>query len=163
MNFTVRHIGFAMVAALLVGAATDVYAQAQKVRLTGLNDVTFGTVGFGGDAVAAQSVCAFSSTRSKSYTITAFGSAPGSNFALSSGRDDLPFDLQWSPSPGQTSGDALTPNSVAGPYASIARHQRCNNGPPSSASLIVIIRSSDSAAATAGVYSGSVTLLLAPM
>ena len=163
MNFAVRHIGLTIVAALLVGAATDVHAQSQKVRLTGLTDVTFGTVGYGGDAVSAQSVCAFSSTRSNSYTISAFGSGAGSDFTLSSGRSELPFHVQWSPSPGQTSGDPLAPNGVAGPYVSNARHQRCNNGPPSSASLIITIRSADSAAAAAGVYSGSLTLVLAPM
>ena len=163
MNFAVTHIGLAVFAALLVGAATDVQAQSQKVRLSGLSDVSFGTIGYGGDAISAQSVCAYSSTRSQSYTVTAVGSGRGSDFALSSEQNALSFDLQWSPLPGQMNGDALVPNVNAGPYVSGATHQRCNNGPSTSASLIITIRSADSAAAAAGVYSGSITLLMAPM
>jgi hypothetical protein len=45
---------------------------------------------------------------------------------------------------------------------SSATQQTCTNGPATSASLVVILRSAALAGATAGTYTGTVTLVVGP-
>ena len=72
----------------------------------------------------------------------------------------MAYDVQWSGSPGQSSGAQLTPNVPLTGQVSTASQQTCNNGPVSSASLIVILRSAALSSATAGTYNGTLTLLV---
>lgn len=146
----------AMVAAPALGASNN-------VRITNLSDVAFGTLAnLGSDAVSIQNVCVFANTASNGYTITASGSSSGGSFALGSGPNLLDYEVQWSPSPGQSSGTALSPNvSLTGLFTT-ATQQTCNSGPASSASLILVLRSSALSSAAAGSYSGTLTLVLGP-
>ena len=133
-----------------------------KVRLTNLQDIQLGTLGIGGDVVAAQNVCAFSGANTNGYFVSGSGSGPGGTPALQSPAGTLPIELQWSGQSGQTSGSLVT-SSLTGPFYSVATHQFCNSGPSTSASLIVRIREGNISAAPAGLYSGSITIILAPL
>lgn len=138
-------------------------AQSQRVRLTGLSDVAFGTLGVGGDAVASQSVCAFSSTNTGGYTVTALSAGQGGAFELTSAVGALRFDMMWAGSPNQQLGTLLGNGQNSAPFYSLASHHSCNNGPATSASAIVRFRQNDIENAAAGGYSGTVTLILAPV
>ena len=144
---------------LLFGIAT---AAAQNVRLTNLSDVAFSTVALGVDSVRAQSVCAFSSSATRGYNIKASGSGANSDFTLSNGASLLSYEVQWAATSGQPNGTPLIKNVPLNGLTSTATQQQCNSGPASSASLIVIIRSDAASSATAGSYSGNLTLVIAP-
>ena len=149
-----------MLAAVMAAPAT---AASNNVRISNLGDVAFGTlVDFGADAVSSQSVCVFAHTDTGGYRITASGSSSDGSFVLGSGPNLLDYEVQWSQSPGQSSGTQLSPNVTLTGMVSSATQQSCNNGPASSASLIVILRSPALSNAAAGSYSGTLTLLVGP-
>ena len=142
-------------------SAVPTLAASNKVRITNLSDVAFGTVAnFSVDAVRSESVCVYANTNSSGYYVTATGTGSSGAFQLSSGTASMPYVVQWSASPGQSSGVELTPNLPLTGQVSTASHQTCNNGPVSSASLIVVLRSAALSSATAGSYSGTLTLLV---
>jgi hypothetical protein len=153
-------IGIAIVALL---APQSLSAQSNSVRVTQLSDVAFGALAnLGVDAVQTQSICVFAHTANDGYRVTATGSAPNGAFALSSGASLLDYEVQWSPSPGQSTGSQLSPNSTLTGLTSSATQQTCNNGPATSASLIVVLRSAALSSARAGSYSGTLTLIIGP-
>jgi spore coat protein U-like protein len=151
------------VASALLQWPAPALAASDKVRITGLADLAFGTIGnLGVDAVRSESLCLYSSSTTNGYNVTASGTSPGGAFQLTSGGLSLPFEVQWSSSAGQSSGLQLSPNLPLTGQVSTATQQACGSGPATSASLIVILRSSALSSATAGTYSGTVTLLVAP-
>ncbi|QNP44553.1 hypothetical protein H9L15_15770 (plasmid) [Sphingomonas daechungensis] len=148
---------------LLAAAVAPSPAAAQRVRITKLSDVAFGSLtNLGVDAVRNQSVCVFSQAATRGYHVTATGSAPGGSFALLSGGNQLAYDVQWSPSAGQSSGTQLSPNVTLTGLTSTATQQSCNSGPATSASLIVVLRSTTLSNARAGSYAGTLTLVIGP-
>lgn len=150
-----------MLASVLLLHCSPAIAASNKVRITNLTDVAFGTVAsLNTDAVSSQSLCLYADTNSNGYNITATGTGPGGTFALSSGLSSLSYDVLWSSSPGQSSGTQLTPQVPLTGQVSTARQQTCNNGPATSASLVVVLRSAALSSATAGTYSGTLTLLV---
>lgn len=144
--------------ALLLAAAP---AHAQKVRLTDVSNVNFGTLAnLEADHAQSQSVCAFSS--SARYSVRATGSGTGGAFSISSGSRTLDYEVQWSSSPGQASGAALSSGVTRGGFTSGAKNHQCKGGPSAAATLIVILRGASVSRATAGSYSGTLTIILAP-
>ena len=148
--------------ALLVGAGTANGAS-NKVRITGISDVPFGTIGnLSVDAVQSQSLCLYANTDTNGYNITATGIGPGGGFELTSGSQPLSFDVAWSSSAGQSSGTAVTPNVPLTGQVSDATTQSCSSGPATSASLVIILRAAALSSATAGTYNGTLTLVVGP-
>lgn len=147
----------------LFAAAVPASAANDKVRITALSDVAFGTIAnLSVDAINSQSVCVYSSSATSGYHVTASGDGPSGAFQLLSGAQVLPFDVQWSATSGQTSGTELSPNVPLTGQVSTASQQTCNSGAASSASLVVILRASALTSASAGTYSGTLTLLVGP-
>jgi hypothetical protein len=143
--------------------AAPAFAASNKVRITKLTDVAFGTVAnLALDAIRNQSLCLFADTNTGGYNITAAGTGPGGAFVLASGASSMSYEVQWSSSSGQSSGTQLAPNLPLGGQVSGAAQQTCNTGPATSASLIVILRSPALASATAGSYNGTLTLVVGP-
>lgn len=142
---------------------TTAPAAAQQARITNLSDVTFGTLSnLAVDTSKSQSVCAYSTGTLKRYHVTATGSGTGGAFTLASSGATLPYEVQWNQSPEQTSGTSLTAGVALTAQTSTATQQTCNSGPATTASLIVLLRAATLTAATAGVYSGTLTIILAP-
>ena len=145
---------------LLVQPAT---AASNKVRVTSLTDVAFGTIAnLNTDAIQSQSVCVYADTSTNGYNVTATGTGAGGAFQLFSGAASISYDVLWSSSAGQTSGAQLTPNVPLTGQVSGATHQSCSNGPATSASLVVVLRSTALSSAQAGTYSGTLTLVIGP-
>jgi hypothetical protein len=135
---------------------------ADKARLTDLQDVAFGTIAGTADQSASQSVCAYSSSSAGGYSVTATGDGSGGAFTLSSGAAQLPYEVLWAGSANQTTGLTLVAGATMPGFISGASQQTCNSGPAASASLTVVIRSSALVSATAGSYSGSLQITIAP-
>jgi hypothetical protein len=135
-------------------------AYAQGVQVTGLSDVAFGTIGsFGSDLVRSQSICAFSGLLGGRYSVTASGSGAGGAFTLSNGAAALPYEVQWNTTAGQSSGIGLTANVPLGGQTMLLS---CPVLQTTNTSLIVILRAAQLHVATAGNYSGTLTVILAP-
>jgi hypothetical protein len=146
-----------------LSVAAPAAAASNKVRITQLSDVAFGTIAnLGRDAVQSQSLCLYSDSATNGYHVTASGTGPGGAFELSSGAGVLAYEVQWSSSAAQSSGVQLWPNVPLSGQVSAATQQTCNNGPASSASLILILRAAALSGATAGSYNGTLTLLVGP-
>ena len=150
--------------AFATSAANAQSTGADRVRISGLSDAAFGTITtFAADAVRSQSICLYAKAPpANNYRITASGSGSGGAFQLSSGTEALPYEVQWSNSPGQISGVQLSPNVPLTGLPNTARSADCSKGPATTATLIVVLRSNALAGAIAGSYSGSLTLLVAP-
>ncbi len=135
-----------------------------RVRISGLKDVTFSDVDPSTAASNAQSVCVWSNTSTRGYSITATGSGAGSAFTLSSSSlPVVPYTVQWAPTSGQTSGTSLSAGSALTGQTSTATNSDCSAGPLATASLVVSMGSSTLQSMTSGVtYNGSLTLLVAP-
>jgi hypothetical protein len=159
-----RLLALASGAALaMLACASPALAASNKVRLTGLSDVGFGTLAnLAADALRSQSLCLYADTPTNGYSITAIGSGSGSAFELNSGARTLPFDVAWNSVAGQSSGAQLSPNVPLTGQTSTATQQTCNNGPATSASLIVVLRSTALSNAMAGTYAGTLTLIVGP-
>ena len=148
---------------LLLAAAPALANPTDKVRITGLSDVAFGSiVNLGADASRTQSICLYSGSSTNGYNVTATGSGSGGAFQLTSGSLSMPFEVQWSSSAAQSSGTQLNPSTPLTGQVSTATQQTCSSGPAASASLIVVLRSSALSSAAAGTYAGSLTLLIGP-
>jgi hypothetical protein len=147
----------------LLLASGPAHSASNKVRISNLSDVAFGTVAnLGVDALRSQNVCLYADTATNGYNVTAAGTGPGGAFQLSSGPAAMSYEVQWSSSSGQSSGAQLTPNVPLTGQVSAATHQTCSNGPATSASLIVLLRSTALSSATAGTYNGTLTLVVGP-
>lgn len=155
-------IPWLVVTASLVQSGPALSAPGDKANLSGLADVTFGTIGTFNDRFSSQSVCAYSASSTSRYSVTALGNGPGGSFALTSGSAQLPYEVLWSPFPGQTNGTNLVAGSTQPGLDSGATQKTCNNGPSTSASLTVVLRSSALSSARAGNYSGTLQLTIAP-
>ena len=139
------------------------HAQSNNVRITKLSDVSFGLIAdLGSHAVRSQDVCLFAQTATRGYNIRGVGSGPGGSYDLTSGSTFLPYEVQWSSVAGRTTGSDLPANGVLTGQISSATQQECKNGPSTSASLIVILSSDALSSATAGSYSGTLTLVVGP-
>jgi hypothetical protein len=160
---TPARLARAVACAAAVLLAAPVAAASNKVRITNLSDVAFGSVlNLGADAVRTQNVCLFADTNTNGYNITASGTGPSGAFELQNGTASMAYEVQWSSSSGQNSGARLDPNVPLTGQVSIATHQTCANGPANTASLVVVLRSTALSSASAGTYNGSLTLVVGP-
>jgi len=158
--------GSFLILTLVVGAlgagAIAPPARAANARITGLRDVSFGLIAGTADQTASQNVCAFSSSNTNGYSVSALGSAGGGAFELSSGSAQLPYEVLWADSANQSGGTSLVAGTTTGGFISVATRQTCNRGPRSSASLTVVIRSATLSTARAGTYTGTLQITIAP-
>lgn len=134
-------------------------AAADKVKVADLVDVSFGTINnLSVDNVSAQNVCAHS--QSDRYSVTATGSGSNNSFALSAGNSSLTYDVQWAGTAGRTTGTPLA-SGVSSVSFTTSSNQNCSGG--ATASLIIVLRATELQSATALAYSGTLTIMLAPL
>ncbi|MEI5688547.1 hypothetical protein [Sphingomonas kyungheensis] len=137
-------------------------AAAQQVQITRLGDYAFGLVGVDQDISSSRSLCVSAANLTGRYSVTASGSGAGQAFTLAGAGAPLPFEAQWSGSAGQTSGTALVPGvALTGQTTTLlGLNLSCALG-NDSASLTIVLRATALGRATAGAYSGTLTLLIA--
>jgi hypothetical protein len=156
-----------MAAAFAVALCATSAKAADQVRISGLSNVAFGTItSFAADTVRSQSICIYAkSPPNNNYRVTAAGSGTDGAFLLSAGSSTLPYEVQWSDTPSQTSGTQLVANQpLTGQHSNAGSGSAddCSNGPASTASLILIVRSAALGTATSGTYNGTLSLVIAP-
>ena len=145
------------------GPVTSTASVPSRTRITGLSDVTFANQDPTTAASSAQSVCVWSNTATKGYTVTATGDGASNAFTLSNGSKTVAYSVAWNASSGQTSGTALNTGVASAGLVSSATHQTCTSGPSASASLIVGIDTANLGSMDAGSdYTGVLTLVVTP-
>jgi spore coat protein U-like protein len=156
-----RRFARGLIVGLAFASAMSAPAFGQRVRVSSLTDLSFGTLAsVQSDHRQSQSICVYSNGQTSGYSISAWGSGSAGAFELSNGPNTLHYDVEWSPVSGQTAGTNLVANVPLTGQVSGAGHQTCNNGPATSASLIVILRGVDLSQAREGNYTGSLSLLI---
>lgn len=151
-------------AALLacVVAPTPALAQANKVRISDLTDVAYGTIiSLQTDNRRAQSICVSANAVAGLYSVTASGTGPGGALELSSGASSLPYSVEWSPAPGQANGSNLIANTALVGQSTPEKQQDCKARGLQTASLVVILRGTELSRALQGAYQGTLTILIA--
>lgn len=145
------------------GSVTINASVPNRIQLTGLSDVSFLNQDPAVAAANAQNVCVWSNTSTKGYYVTATGSGAGSAFTLANGALNVPYNVEWAGSSGQASGTALAAATALHGFTSNATNPTCVAGPSSSASLIVKIAAANlQAMQAATIYTGTLTLVVAP-
>ena len=146
------------------GSVTITASVPNRAQLTALNDISFANSDPSTTATNAQSVCIWSNTATRGYSITATGSGTGGAFTLGSGvLTPVPYSVEWNQSSGQSSGTGLTAATALTGLASTATKPTCTSGPSATGSLVVSIAASDLQSMVAGTsYTGTLTLLVTP-
>jgi hypothetical protein len=159
-------IAVTIVTALAVMAApTGARAQAQG-RITGLADVSYGTINSFTDQSNSQNVCVYSVFSffgfpiRRDYSVIATGNGAGGAFTIASGARTLPYQVRWADAANQTTGTLLTAGVTASGFGNASTNQTCSGG--ENASLIVTITGTSLATASAGSYSGVLSITIVP-
>ena len=151
-----------LIACFAIFAGGLVVPAAAKVRITGLSDVSFGTISnLAVDAVQSQSICVYSNGSSQSYSVRADGTGSGGAYTLTNGGSTLAYQVRWNSQAAQSNGAALTAGTSLGSQTTNAQNQTCSTGPSTTASLIVTLPATSLSSATAGTYSGTLTIIVA--
>lgn len=151
--------GIAAVAAAMLVLPTAAQT-ANTVQITKLSDVAVGTIAnLESDTVRSENVCIFSGRPRNGYNVQAQGSGAGNAFTLSNGSNALAYEVQWAGSSGASSGTGLSTGVPLTGLTTAATDATCSSGPTTTATLFVVIRSTAASSATAGDYSGTLTLV----
>lgn len=165
--FRFAQSGAGMAALGLASAANFATAQTDPVQLAvagttivvnNLNDVALGTWSGVGQLRRNENFCVGTSVNPHRYRITATGSGTAGAFTIGNGVTALPYTLEFRDNGGGfatlTSGVALT-NQFGGTIAF------CTGG-GQNARLRITFQEADLLTGTAGSYSGTIVLLVAP-
>ena len=150
------------------GTVTVSASVAARVDISNLTDVTFTDADLGpilntvGQDTKPQNVCVWSNNSDKSYFITASGSGAANAFTLANSTNPvIPYEVFWNATSGQTTGTQLTTATKSAKLIGTANAPTCGGG--TTATLILGILGTDANAMLAGtVYTGTLTLLVAP-
>jgi hypothetical protein len=158
-------LGAATIVAALVAMTAPAPARA-NARISGLVDVNYGTIANFADQTISQNVCVYSVTGNSSnrrpYSVLATGNGSAGAFTLQSGARTLPYEVRWNDAADQTSGTQLTNGVNASGFLTGNVNLSCSNGANNNASLVVTITGTSLATATAGTYTGVLTIVITP-
>lgn len=156
--------GKSLIALAVALIALTVSAPAHAdARITGLADVSFGTISAIADQSNSQniSVCSYQGRSTAGYSVRATGSGGGGAFLLSSGAGSLPYEVAWADAANQTGGFQLQANVLSSGHGGAAGRFACLFQ-LDTASLTVTIRATELASAAAGTYSGILSITIVP-
>jgi hypothetical protein len=96
----------------------------------------------------------------RNYSVTATGNGAGGAFTLASGPRTLPYEVRWADAANQTTGTQLTAGVATAGFGNASTNQTCGGG--DTASLIVTITGNSLATASAGSYTGVLSITITP-
>jgi hypothetical protein len=154
-----KRYGSVLLGLSLIGLGSAASAQTVSPSLA---NVAFGSVSnASSDLINRQNTCSFTGVLPVNYSVTATGNGAGSAFTITNGTSNIPYEVQWA----QTANAATGTNLVAGQplngqqTAAILSGLTCLLG-ITNATLIVVVRGTSLAQATAGSYTGNLTVIL---
>jgi len=129
---------------------------AEQVQISNMNDISFGSWSGSLSMEQTDAVCIYNDSANTNYKISA--TSPGGVFRMTNGGNNLNFEVRFQGSSGGFV--QLTHGSPSNFTAANISSSNCSGG--TNATLKVTVTESDLAAAKAGTYSGSLSLLLEP-
>ncbi|GGE95812.1 hypothetical protein [Sphingomonas prati] len=158
---TLPHAALAC-ALLLIGLSWSGTGSAQQVRISRLTDYTFTITNVSQNISLSRNACISATSLTGRYGIRATGGGTAGAFTLAGPAAVMAYDVQWNDRADQTSGTALVPGVARSGLTTsgLGLNLGCALG-NDSASLILTLRSGDLSRATAGAYTGTLTLLIA--
>lgn len=133
------------------------------VQISGLTDLSFTTLDGLASAQAAENVCVWSNTATKAYKITATGNGASNAFTLGNGSNAaIPYSVSWANTTGATSGTSLVSGTASSSFTSAALLPACGGG-ASSTLLVGITAANQNTMVSDLSYTGTLTLLVAPV
>jgi hypothetical protein len=143
-------------------APSNASAQSNKVRISDLSDMAYGTiVNLQADNRKSQSMCVSANSADGLYSVTASGTGPNGALELTNGFASLPYSVEWSTAPGQTVGSNLSANAPLLGQVTPEKQPDCKTRGLQTASLIVVLRATELSRAFQGNYSGTLSILIA--
>ena len=150
----------AIAAAMLALPAPAHAASSNTVQITKLSDIGIGVIAnLATDTTRPENVCIFSGRPRSGYNVQAQGSGASNAFTLASGTKTLAYEVQWAQTSGASSGTGLSSGVPLTGLTSTATDATCSSGPATAATLFVVVRSTAASSATAGDYTGTLTLV----
>ena len=125
------------------------------MSITGLADVTLAESG--GDYVASDNVCVYSS--GASYNVLMTSATGGNTFQLTSGSDTLDYAVTWADE--NAVATAITGGSALASQLSTA-DATCSGSGGTNTTFAVTVTGADYTAANAGTYTDTLTMVIAP-
>jgi hypothetical protein len=132
---------------------------AGQAQIKGPSDITLTTE----DGVGSRSVCVWSNSLSRSYSIAATGSGAGGSFHLVHAAHAVPYAVEWRDTPEQAAEARLRPGESRAGFRSAAK-LNCAAGSTPTPSLVVKIASEDLQPVIGdAAYTGTLNLLFTPL
>ena len=140
---------------LLLQALPPNTSEAQQVKISGFTNISLGPWTGSGDVSGENSLCIYNQA-TPDYRVRARGGGPGNSFVLSSAGGDVAYEVRFKESGG--SYVSLTADSFQNFTNANTADVSC--GGVSNANLEVRVTAAALSSATAGNYSGTLTVLL---
>ena len=134
-------------------------ARAQTVVINKLDDLNFGAWSGSGNMTQTSKHCVASTAPGNLYSITISGDGAGGAFTLGSGPGTLPYVVSYR----DDQGSAWNQIQSGVTLFNQAGRSNTSNCPSQKQEVRVQFMANDLAAAPAGAYSGTLTLLVGPM
>jgi hypothetical protein len=147
-----------ILASAVAGHAPALSAQ---VLISGLSDLQLGSWSGFGDLEGSDEHCVFARPGGR-FAIAASGTGSGGAFVLQNGPGTLPFRVDYDDGSGWSQLDPGVPLAGQRGEPNLVQFARCLIGLRSPERVRVRVLAQDLAAAVAGGYGGSLTLLIAP-
>jgi hypothetical protein len=135
------------------------------IRITGVDDVNLGRWTGGGDRSVTMRHRVCTNSAGNRFSVTATGDGPAGAFQLADGAATLAYDLRYNDGFPPGGAVALSPGVPLASQRGLAPSgsgPMCGPSGPQNQRLLVRVRRAAFLAAPAGVYRGTLTLLVAP-
>jgi len=131
------------------------------VKISNIADIEFGVYGGAGDLAANHNVCIWTNDSEAKYVVTASGDGEDAAFTLASDTGTLPYSLFWNDSNGTAGNEELVATEVSGAMEN-ANTSAFDCGEINNANFEVRISQDNLLSSRPGVYTGVLTLVIAP-
>lgn len=132
------------------------------VRISGIDDLSFGTYSGSGNFSKDQDVCIWTNQNGGNYKVKARGDGTSYAFTVSSGPGSiLPYAVKWNGATGTSGNTALTADTLSGAFSGASTtSSTCAGG--ETANYQVIFSSTDLLDVRPGTYTGVLTFIISP-
>lgn len=132
------------------------------VRISGIEDLSFGSYDGNGDEARDDDVCIWTNQNSATYRVKARGSGAAHSFLLSDGASQtLAYTVRWNDTTGTDGNESLAADTLSGVMTNAnTSSTTCSGG--SNANFQVKIAEAALLARRPGTFSGVLTLIISP-
>jgi len=132
------------------------------VRITGMNDLSFGTYSGVADFKKDDDVCIWTNQAGGNYKVTPKGDGASFAFTVTRGAGSpLAYTVKWNNTTGVSGNTSLTANTLSGAFSGASTtSSTCGGGV--NANLQVIFDEATLLSSVPGTYTGVITLVISP-